>query len=93
MKIYALILSLCSAAVFFLRFFYSEAVENVSYNLNLLSNSPTKGSDAKNIVYFYPMLSILISYFIVYRHAIFKIIYILLIALNVLLLLISLQKF
>lgn len=52
MKIYALILSLCSAAVFFLRFFYSEAVENVSYNLNLLSNSPIKGSDAKNIVYF-----------------------------------------
>ncbi len=93
MKVYALILSLCSLVVFFLRFFYSQEVENVSHNLNLLFNSQLNGSDAKNIIYFYPMLSIFISLFINYRHIIFKAIYILLIALNVLLFIFLLQKF
>jgi hypothetical protein len=93
MKFYILILSVCSFAVLFVRFFYSEAVENVSHDLNRLFNSHLNGSDAKNIIYFYPMLSIFISYFINYRHVIFKIIYILLIALNVLLLVFSLQRF
>jgi drug/metabolite transporter (DMT)-like permease len=93
MKFYVLILSVCSFAVLFLRFFYPEAVENVSHGLNRLFNSHINGSDAKNIIYFYPMLSIFISYFISYRHVTFKIIYILLIALNVLLLIFSLQRF
>ncbi len=93
MKIYALILSVCSFIVFFLRFFYSEAMENVSHILNRLFNSHINGSDAKNIVYFYTMLSILTGYFIMHKHVLFKIISILLIALNVLLLVFSLQRF
>lgn len=93
MKIYVLILTVCSFSVLFLRFFYFETIENISHNLNRLFNSHINGSDAKNIIYFYPMLSIFISYFIHYSHVIFKIIYILLIALNVLLLVFSLQKF
>ncbi len=93
MKIYAMVLSVCSIVVFSLRFFYFQAVENVSHNLNLLFNSHINGSDAKDVVYFYPLLSILISRFIIYKHVLFKIIYILLIALNILLLIFSLQKF
>ncbi len=93
MKIYVLTLSVCSLAVLFLRFFYSESVENVSNNLNRLFNSHLHDSDAKNVIYFYPMLSIFISYFINYRHVIFKMVYVLLIALNLSLLLFSLQKF
>lgn len=93
MKIYALILSTCAIIVFFLRFFYSETAGNVSHNLNELFNSHINDSDAKNIVYFNSMLSMLINYLIFYKHVVFKVIYILLIAINIMLLLFSLKQF
>ncbi|SDQ04816.1 hypothetical protein SAMN05421664_0145 [Chryseobacterium soldanellicola] len=93
MKIYALIQTISITIIFALRIFYADSTINVSHNLNLLFNSNINTGDAKSFVYFYLMLSMILSYLIFHKHWIFKAIYCLLICINILLIVFSLKQF
>jgi hypothetical protein len=93
MRIYALTLTISSLAIFILRIFFPDLSINVSHNLNLIFNSNINIRDAKNLVYFYLMSSMLLNYFIFHKHIIFKGIYCLLITINILLIIFYLKQF
>ncbi len=85
MKIYASALIVSSAAVLFLKIFWDGSSVNLSHHLNLLFDADTEGTDAQHLVYFFVTGELLLNYLIFHRHILFKILYCLLIAINVLL--------
>lgn len=93
MKPYAVTLLISVTIIFILRIFYADTSVNVSHNLNLFSVSEIKPQDAKSFIYFYLMVTMLLNYAIFHKHIIFKLIYCLLIALNILLIIFSLKQF
>ena len=93
MRIYPLIQLSTVVIISILKIFYTNSVINLSYNLNLVSVSPVSIEDVKTFIYVYLMGSIGLNYLIFHKHIVFKIIYCLLIALNILLIICLLNKF
>ncbi|GAA5090324.1 hypothetical protein GCM10023210_16260 [Chryseobacterium ginsengisoli] len=93
MKIYALTLTLSTLIIFLLRIFYIDSSNNISHNLNLLFDSNINGRDAKSFIYFYLMLSMILNYLVFHKLWMFKAIYCLLICINILLIVFSLNQF
>lgn len=93
MRIYPLIQLSTVVIISILKIFYTNSVINLSYNLNLVSVSPVSVEDVKTFIYVYLMGSIGLNYLIFHKHIVFKIIYCLLIALNILLIICLLNKF
>ncbi len=93
MKLYALTLAISITILFILSFFYSDSVVNVSHNLNLFSASEINIRETKSFIYFYLIGATLLNYVIFQKHILFKLIYCLLIVLNILLIISSLQQF
>lgn len=93
MKPYAVILLISVTIMFILRIFYADTSVNVSHNLNLFLASEIKPQEAKSFIYFYLIGTMLTSYVIFHKHILFKLIYCLLIALNILLIISSLKQF
>jgi hypothetical protein len=93
MRIYPLIQLSTVVIISVLKIFYTNSVINLSYNLNLVSISPVSIEDVKTLIYVYLIGSIGLNYLIFHKHIVFKIIYCLLIALNILLIICLLNKF
>jgi len=93
MKPYAVTLLISTSIIFILRIFYADTSVNVSHNLNLFSASEIKPQETKSFIYFYLMIIMLTNYVIFHKHILFKLIYCLLIALNILLIIFSLKQF
>lgn len=93
MKPYAVTLLISVSIIFILRIFYADSSINVSHNLNLFSVSEIKPREAKNFIYFYLMITMLVNYVIFHKHILFKLVYCLLISLNILLIIFSLKQF
>jgi hypothetical protein len=93
MKPYAVTLLISITIIFILRIFYSDSSLNISHNLNLFSASEIKPREAKSFIYFYLMVTMFLNYLIFHKHILFKLIYCLLIALNILLIISSLKQF
>jgi hypothetical protein len=92
MRIYPLIQLSTVVIISVLKIFYTNSVINLSYNLNLVSISPVSIEDVKTLIYVYLIGSIGLNYLIFHKHIVFKIIYCLLIALNILLIICLLNK-
>ncbi len=93
MKPYAVTLLISISIIFILRIFYADTSVNVSHNLNLFSVYEIKPQEAKSFIYFYLMVTMLVNYLIFHKHILFKLVYCLLIALNILLIISSLKQF
>lgn len=93
MKPYAITLTIGITVIFILRIFYPSSIINLSHYLNLFSVSEIKAQEVKNLVYFYIAGSMLLNYLIFHRHILFKLIYCLLITLNILFIIFSLKLF
>ncbi len=93
MRIYPLIQLSTVVIISVLKIFYTNSVINLSYNLNLVSISPVSIEDVKTLIYVYLIGSIGLNYLIFHKHIVFKIIYCLLIALNILLIICLLNMF
>lgn len=93
MKPYAITLLISVSIISILRIFYADISINLSHNLNLFSASEINPRETKNFIYFYLMITILINYAIFHKHILFKLVYCLIIALNILLILFSLKQF
>ncbi len=93
MKPYAVTLLISATIIFILRIFYAESTVNISHNLNLFSASEIKPQEAKSFIYFYLMITMLINYVIFHRHILFKLVYCLLIIINLILIVSSLIQF
>lgn len=93
MKPYAVTLLISSSIIFILRIFYADTSVNVSHNLNLFSASEINLQEAKSFIYFYLMITILVNYVIFHKHILFKLVYCLLISMNILLIIFSLKQF
>lgn len=93
MKSYAITLLISATIIFILRIFYAESTVNISHNLNLFSASEIKPQEAKSFIYFYLMITMLINYVIFHRHILFKLVYCLLIIINLILIVSSLIQF
>lgn len=92
MRIYPLIQLSTVVIISVLKIFYTNSVINLSYNLNLVSVSPVSVEDVKTFIYVYLIGSIGLNYLIFHKYIVFKIIYCLLIALNILLIICLLNK-
>ena len=93
MKPYAVTLLISVSIIFILRIFYADSSINVSHNLNLFSVSEIKPQEAKSFIYFYLMITMLVNYVIFHKHILFKLVYCLLISLNILFIIFSLKQF
>ncbi len=93
MKPYAVTLLISATIIFILRIFYAESTVNISHNLNLFSASEIPPQEAKSFIYFYLMITMLINYVIFHRHILFKLVYCLLIIINLILIVSSLIQF
>lgn len=93
MKPYAVTLLISATIIFILRIFHAESSVNISHNLNLFSASEIKPQEAKSFIYFYLMITMLINYVIFHRHILFKLVYCLLIIINLILIVSSLIQF
>lgn len=93
MKPYAVTLLISVSIIFILRIFYADSSINVSHNLNLFSVSEIKTQEAKSFIYFYLMITMIVNYLIFHKHILFKLVYCLLISMNILLIIFSLKKF
>jgi hypothetical protein len=93
MKPYAVTLLISTTIIFILRIFYAESTVNISHNLNLFSASEIKPQEAKSFIYFHLMITMLINYVIFHRHILFKLVYCLLIIINLILIVSSLIQF
>lgn len=93
MKPYAVTLLISITIIFILRIFYSDSSLNISHNLNLFSASEIKPADAKSFIYFYLMITMLLNYVIFHKHILFKLVYCLLIVINMILIVFSLKQF
>lgn len=93
MKKYRLIHSLSTLLIFIIKIFYPQSVKNVSNNFNQLFNSAINEGDAKNLVYFIIMLSVMINYFMFDKHKIFIALYYFLIAFNIFFIIFCLKQF
>ncbi|ATN04668.1 hypothetical protein CRN76_04245 [Chryseobacterium indologenes] len=91
MKPYAVTLLISATIIFILRIFYEDSSANISHNLNLFSASEINPQEAKSFIYFYLMITILGNYLIFHKHIVFKLVYCLLIALNILRIISSLK--
>jgi len=93
MKPYAVTLLISVSIIFILRIFYADSSINVSHNLSLFSVSEIKPQEAKSFIYFYLMTTMLVNYVIFHKHILFKLVYCLLISMNILLIIFSLKQF
>ncbi|PWN62605.1 hypothetical protein C1634_007455 [Chryseobacterium viscerum] len=93
MKPYALTLAVSIPIIFIVIIFYPDSATNLSHNLNLFSVSEIKPQETKSLVYFYLMGAVFLNYAIFHKHILFKLVYCLLIALNILLIITSLKQF
>lgn len=93
MKPYALVLAISVTIIFILRIFYPASTINISHNLNLFSASKISTQETKNFVFIYLIGVMLLHYIIFHKHILFKLIYCLLITINILLLIFSLKQF
>ncbi len=93
MKPYAVTLLISITIIFILRIFYSDSMINLSHNLNLFSASEIKPQEVKSFIYFYLMITMLINYVIFHKHILFKLVYCLLIVINIIVIVFSLKQF
>ncbi|MBP1164792.1 putative membrane protein [Chryseobacterium sp. PvR013] len=93
MKPYAVTLLISITIIFILRIFYSNSIVNLSHNVNLFSASEIKAQEVKTLVYLYLAGLVFLNYLIFHKHILFKLVYCLLIALNILLIISSLKQF
>lgn len=93
MKAYALTLTVTITFIFIVRIFYPDSIINVSHNLNLFSVVEINTREIKNVIHLYLTGSILLSYLIFHNQLLFKLIYCLLIIINIILIIFSLKQF
>jgi hypothetical protein len=93
MRIYPLIQLITVVIISVLKIFYKNSVINLSYNLNLFSASHISFDEVKTLINVYLMGSLGLNYLIFHKHIIFKIIYCLLIAQNILVIICLLKRF
>jgi hypothetical protein len=93
MKPYALTLAASITIIFILIIFYPGSATNLSHNLNLFSVSEINTQEAKFFIYIYLVGAMFLNYAIFHKHILFKLIYCLLITLNILLIITSLKQF
>lgn len=93
MKPYALTLIISVIIIFILRFFYPESIINISHNLNLFSISELNVQEVKTLVYLYLAGLVFLNYLIFHKHILFKLIYCVLVMINIILIISSLKQF
>jgi len=93
MKPYALTLIISVIIIFILRFFYPESIINISHNLNLFSISELNAQEVKTLVYLYLAGLVFLNYLIFHKHILFKLIYCVLVMINIILIISSLKQF
>jgi len=93
MKKYRLVHSLSTLLIFIIKIFYPQSVKNISHNVNRLFNSTISEGDAKNLVYFIIMLSVIINYFMFDKHKTFIALYYFLIIFNIFFIIFCLKQF
>lgn len=93
MKPYAVTLFISTLLILILRIFYPYSIINLLHNFNLFSVSELNAEEVKTFVYVYVAGSIFLNYLIFHKHILFKLIYCLLIAFNILLIISSLRPF
>lgn len=93
MKPYALTSAISITIIFILRFFYPDSTTNISHNLNLFSESEINIHNTKSFIYFYLVGATLLNYLIFHKHILFKMVYSLLIIINLILIVFSLKQF
>jgi len=93
MKPYAVTLLISVSIIFILRIFYADSSINVSHNLNLFSVSELNTQEVKTFIYAYLIGTTLLNYAIFHKHILFKLVYCLLISMNILLIIFSLKQF
>ncbi|MDR6457320.1 hypothetical protein J2786_000413 [Chryseobacterium vietnamense] len=93
MKPYAVTLLISITIIFILRIFYSDSMINASHNINIFSISEISPQETKRLVYFYLIGAGLLNYLIFHKHILFKLLYCLLIVINIILIVFSLKQF
>jgi hypothetical protein len=93
MKPYALTLLISTLLIFILRIFYPYSIINLLHNFNLFSASELNAEEVKTFVYIHVAGSIFLNYLIFHKYILFKLVYCLLIAFNILLIISSLKQF
>lgn len=85
MKIYASALIISSAVLLFLQILWPGSSMNLSRHLNNLFDGNIDPTDAANLIYFFTTGELMLNYLIFHKHILFKILYCLLIAIDILL--------